>query len=168
MRALHPRGPYYIGGYSHGGRVVLEMAQQLKASGEEVGFVGIIDTWPCEGWSMGPRYWARWLENFPRWLVEDAKMSSRKENLDRLRRGGRVAFKRLRRVLGIGSPRSIQGRDRGRHGCLPPAGEHPQALGEKFSGLPGLRSLKILTAIDLGYKCFLFAVCWSSSIESIS
>lgn len=38
------QGPYQLGGYSMGGAVAFEMAQQLQARGHEVNFVGIIDT----------------------------------------------------------------------------------------------------------------------------
>jgi thioesterase domain-containing protein len=39
-----PEGPYQLAGYSMGGAVAFEMAQQLTARGHEVTFVGIIDT----------------------------------------------------------------------------------------------------------------------------
>lgn len=39
-----PEGPYQVGGYSMGGAVAFEMAQQLTARGHQVNFVGIIDT----------------------------------------------------------------------------------------------------------------------------
>ncbi len=39
-----PEGPYRLAGYSMGGAIVLEMAQQLRAKGREVSFLGIIDT----------------------------------------------------------------------------------------------------------------------------
>lgn len=39
-----PEGPYRLAGYSMGGAIVLEMAQQLCAKGREVSFLGIIDT----------------------------------------------------------------------------------------------------------------------------
>jgi thioesterase domain-containing protein len=39
-----PQGPYCLGGYSGGGCVAFEMAQQLAARGEPVAFVGMIDT----------------------------------------------------------------------------------------------------------------------------
>jgi thioesterase domain-containing protein len=39
-----PQGPYQLGGYSMGGAVAFEMAQQLVARGHQVDFVGIIDT----------------------------------------------------------------------------------------------------------------------------
>jgi thioesterase domain-containing protein/acyl carrier protein len=45
IRAVQPRGPYHLIGYSFGGMIAYEMAQQLTAAGETVGFVGMMDTW---------------------------------------------------------------------------------------------------------------------------
>ncbi|MGN6280974.1 thioesterase domain-containing protein, partial [Frateuria sp.] len=47
MRQVQPRGPYYLGGYSMGGTVALEVARQLRAAGEEVAFVGLFDAYPA-------------------------------------------------------------------------------------------------------------------------
>ncbi len=44
LRALQPSGPYYLGGYSGGGIVAYEMAQQLLAAGERVGALVLLDT----------------------------------------------------------------------------------------------------------------------------
>ncbi|MBW4498234.1 MAG: amino acid adenylation domain-containing protein [Scytonema hyalinum WJT4-NPBG1] len=44
MQIIQPNGPYYIGGYSFGGIVALEIAQQLHRQGEKVGFLAMIDT----------------------------------------------------------------------------------------------------------------------------
>jgi aspartate racemase len=41
---FQPEGPYLLGGYSMGGTVAFEMAQQLVARGHTVAFLGIIDT----------------------------------------------------------------------------------------------------------------------------
>jgi amino acid adenylation domain-containing protein len=46
MRKFQPEGPYYIGGYSFGGLVAFEMARQLRDTGQEVGFLGLLDTYP--------------------------------------------------------------------------------------------------------------------------
>ena len=46
MRQAQPQGPYFIGGYSFGGLVAFEMARQLQAAGEEVAFLGMVDTYP--------------------------------------------------------------------------------------------------------------------------
>jgi thioesterase domain-containing protein/acyl carrier protein len=45
IRALRPRGPYLLAGYSGGGVVAFEMAQQLKALGEEVPLLVFFDTY---------------------------------------------------------------------------------------------------------------------------
>lgn len=44
VRAVQPRGPYYLGGGSMGGMVALEMARQLKAEGEAIGLLVLFDT----------------------------------------------------------------------------------------------------------------------------
>lgn len=43
MRSVQPRGPYYLGGWSFGGAVAFEIAQQARRAGGEVGFVAIMD-----------------------------------------------------------------------------------------------------------------------------
>ncbi|HEX5054373.1 MAG TPA: SDR family NAD(P)-dependent oxidoreductase [Planctomycetota bacterium] len=45
LREIQPHGPYFLGGYSGGGVVAFEMAQQLRQVGEPVAFLGMIDTW---------------------------------------------------------------------------------------------------------------------------
>lgn len=44
MRRVQPAGPYDIGGFSFGGLIAYEMAQQLSQSGETVALLGLIDT----------------------------------------------------------------------------------------------------------------------------
>ena len=44
MRAVCPNGPYHLLGFSFGGLVAYEIAQQLKAAGLPVGLVGMLDT----------------------------------------------------------------------------------------------------------------------------
>lgn len=46
VKKVQPQGPYNFVGFCIGGIVAFEMAQQLKAEGEEVEFLGLIDTWP--------------------------------------------------------------------------------------------------------------------------
>ncbi|RYZ35737.1 MAG: non-ribosomal peptide synthetase, partial [Myxococcaceae bacterium] len=43
VRSLQPHGPYLLGGWSLGGNIALEMAQQLQRQGEPVALVAIID-----------------------------------------------------------------------------------------------------------------------------
>jgi amino acid adenylation domain-containing protein len=42
---VRPSGPYLLAGYSFGGYVAFEIAQQLRRQGEEVAFLAILDTW---------------------------------------------------------------------------------------------------------------------------
>ena len=58
IRARQCEGPYHLCGYSFGGLVAFEMARRLKASGEAVGLVGLIDAMP------GPLHWP-----LPRWVT---------------------------------------------------------------------------------------------------
>jgi thioesterase domain-containing protein/non-ribosomal peptide synthetase component F len=44
IRRVQPHGPYHLGGYCLGGTVAYEMAQQLKAQGEEVALLALFDT----------------------------------------------------------------------------------------------------------------------------
>lgn len=46
IRQVQPVGPYYLMGTCMGGVVTYEMAQQLRASGQEVAFLGLVETWP--------------------------------------------------------------------------------------------------------------------------
>jgi len=46
MRELQPAGPYFIGGRSLGGMIAFEMARQLRAHGQEVGLLALLDTYP--------------------------------------------------------------------------------------------------------------------------
>jgi acyl transferase domain-containing protein/thioesterase domain-containing protein/NAD(P)-dependent dehydrogenase (short-subunit alcohol dehydrogenase family)/acyl carrier protein len=44
IRAVQPHGPYYFLGYSFGGVLAFEMAQQLAAAHEPLGMLGMLDT----------------------------------------------------------------------------------------------------------------------------
>lgn len=48
LRGLQPHGPYYLMGYSLGGTLAQGIAARLEAAGEEVAFLGLLDTWPPE------------------------------------------------------------------------------------------------------------------------
>ncbi|MDM2943428.1 enterobactin non-ribosomal peptide synthetase EntF [Citrobacter sp. Cm038] len=43
-----PHGPYYLLGYSLGGTLAQGIAARLRARGETVAFLGLLDTWPPE------------------------------------------------------------------------------------------------------------------------
>jgi thioesterase domain-containing protein len=44
IRKLQPRGPYYLGGSCMGGMVAFELARQLRAEGEEVALLLLLDS----------------------------------------------------------------------------------------------------------------------------
>jgi len=44
IKRIQPKGPYYLGGYCLGGMVAYEMAGQLEAEGEKVGFLALLST----------------------------------------------------------------------------------------------------------------------------
>ena len=45
MRSVQPQGPYYIGGWCAAGPLAVEIARQLVASGEHVGYLVLFDSW---------------------------------------------------------------------------------------------------------------------------
>ena len=44
MQTVQPQGPYLLGGWSLGGLIAFEIAQQLQAQGQQVSFLGLLDT----------------------------------------------------------------------------------------------------------------------------
>jgi thioesterase domain-containing protein/aryl carrier-like protein len=44
IRTVQAEGPYYLGGFSFGGIIAFEMAQQLKKQGQEVAFLFLLDS----------------------------------------------------------------------------------------------------------------------------
>jgi amino acid adenylation domain-containing protein len=45
LRKAQPEGPYYLGGYSFGGLVALEVARRLMEAGQEIGLLALVDTY---------------------------------------------------------------------------------------------------------------------------
>jgi thioesterase domain-containing protein len=86
MRELQPNGPYLIAGWCYGGIVAVEMAQQLLKQGEEVAFLGLLETvaaapawWSFSYYahrlgcalSMKPAAWLRYIQEkikYRKWL----------------------------------------------------------------------------------------------------
>jgi thioesterase domain-containing protein/acyl carrier protein len=58
LRRVQREGPYQLIGYSFGGVIAYEMARQLLASGEDVSFLGLLDT-PAPGYVFP--LWVRFL-----------------------------------------------------------------------------------------------------------
>jgi amino acid adenylation domain-containing protein len=67
VRAVQPEGPYHLAGWSFGAYVAFEMASQLEQQGQEVGFVGLLDSmssvltqaWPGSARAGAPLMMAR-------------------------------------------------------------------------------------------------------------
>jgi amino acid adenylation domain-containing protein len=58
MQTIEPNGPYFLGGYSFGGLVAFEIAQQLQAQGKEIALLALFDV-PAPGYNK--RLLGRWL-----------------------------------------------------------------------------------------------------------
>jgi surfactin family lipopeptide synthetase A len=74
IRAVQPKGPYYLTGGSFGGLVAFEMAQQLQAEGEQVAMLALLDTY-CPLHSLAQRvrcHWAHLVERGPVTYTADA------------------------------------------------------------------------------------------------
>jgi aspartate racemase len=56
LRSAQPEGPYYLGGYSFGGYVALEMARRLLRQGEEVRSLVLLDTYVGGSQSLLERF----------------------------------------------------------------------------------------------------------------
>lgn len=65
VRAVQPKGPYHLGGYSMGGWIAFEMAQQLRKAGQEVAVLAAMGT-PApmggdgpmaDSWKWAANYW---------------------------------------------------------------------------------------------------------------
>ena len=55
IRSVQPRGPYFLGGFSFGGLVAFEMAQQLRQSGQQLALLVLIDPTPPRCSDVGAR-----------------------------------------------------------------------------------------------------------------
>jgi amino acid adenylation domain-containing protein len=74
IRAFQPAGPYYLGGYSIGGVIAFEVAQQLHRLGERVALLALLDgapigalPWTVYGRVVGSHIRSRWLMHLRRW-----------------------------------------------------------------------------------------------------
>lgn len=45
IQTVQPQGPYFLIGWSAGGTIAFEMAQQLLQQGQQIAFLGVMDTW---------------------------------------------------------------------------------------------------------------------------
>ncbi len=112
VRAVQPRGPYYLVGACMGGVVAYEMAQQLRAAGQEIGLVALLETWPpvmtAGGW-FRPGARARALL-----LLVAGRLRLYLQTLARLRGRRQLRFlrERLRMLVQIVTQRDLWRGDR--------------------------------------------------------
>lgn len=62
MRSVRPQGPYLLCGFSFGGLVAYEMAQQLRKQGEEAPFLALFDTYAPRLYTDVMRAESKWHE----------------------------------------------------------------------------------------------------------
>jgi thioesterase domain-containing protein len=96
LRLAQPRGPYFLGGYSFGGLVALEMARRLALAHEDVRALTLVDTYlPAakKGQSLLGRFFS---------LSQEQKLAYVKKRLTRYGRGIR------RRIDALSLPQAIK------------------------------------------------------------
>ena len=78
IRTVQPKGPYLFGGFSFGGLVAYEMAQQLRARGEDVSLLVLFDTYPGNLDPVGSSLMKLMLQPKRKNLVRDLTRAARK------------------------------------------------------------------------------------------
>ena len=118
IKTVQPEGPYFLGGYCFGGRVVLEMAQQLHAQGKRVALLAMIDSY-APGYPKLRPWFDREVKQRFLYHWGNLKGTSAKEELDYVLQKGKILKNRLktfanRRIswlyltLGIALPPRLQ------------------------------------------------------------
>lgn len=72
LRQAQPQGPYALCGYSFGGLVALEMGRALRARGEQVELLCLVDPYLRRGLPAWRRAWLRARGALGRWMQMDA------------------------------------------------------------------------------------------------
>jgi len=107
VRTIQSEGPYYLGGYSFGGSVALEMAQQLQAQGERVDLLAILDHTPPPAryrwFSCTPTAMLELVLNAVLWFMEDIWRAGETHRLAALFSQARVARHRILSLLRRGN-----------------------------------------------------------------
>jgi amino acid adenylation domain-containing protein len=89
IRSLQAKGPYFVGGFSLGGLIAYEMAQQLRAMGEEVGLLVLFDTYPGNLKSVTASVlrlllspsWQHWVHDLPNKAMKRLRRALRSRNV---------------------------------------------------------------------------------------
>jgi amino acid adenylation domain-containing protein/FkbH-like protein len=64
LRSFRPHGPYCLGGYCFGGNVAYEMARQLRATGETVAVLALLNSIPPDSHYRNAEFSFRWWGRF--------------------------------------------------------------------------------------------------------
>ena len=103
IKTVSPRGPYLLGGYSSGGTVAFEMAQQLRARGDHVAPLVLIDADAPESLGppqLNPRSAFEYVRNLMTWPIDDDFFrSGLGAAVGRLRSKARMLGARLTRLV---------------------------------------------------------------------
>lgn len=70
LRVVQPQGPYFLGGWSSGGIVALEMAKQLESQGQEVKLLALLDSLV-----MSPERLDLFLDNLRQLTTDEGMLS---------------------------------------------------------------------------------------------
>jgi len=76
MREVQPHGPYLLGGMCRGAHIAFEMATQLKAQGETVSLLAILDTWVMENTMYSYLFYLNYYYHRMKWF---SKLSVREK-----------------------------------------------------------------------------------------
>jgi amino acid adenylation domain-containing protein len=96
VRKAQPEGPYYLGGYSFGGLVALEVARRLVEAGQEIGMLALVDTYFVSR-QAGPSLLSRFFS-----LSSEQKLAYLRKRATRYRRGIK------RRIDSLALPRAVK------------------------------------------------------------
>jgi thioesterase domain-containing protein len=101
---FRPEGPYLLGGFCFGGIVAFEMARQLRARGQAVALLALLESVPPgrSRWKWDQRTARCFLRNLQSW-VDDLVQRGPGELVDRVTRKARRVQKRLAAQLHIGA-----------------------------------------------------------------
>lgn len=108
LRRVQAKGPYHLVGYSLGGSVAYEMARQLRAAGDEVGLLVLIDAGNRDGLVTGLQRVARKLSGHLARMSEQPPWRWAAYLMGALRKeGARLRAGRLPRRFMVRSPKPL-------------------------------------------------------------
>jgi acetoacetyl-CoA synthetase len=120
MRRVQPTGPYAVGGYSFGGLVAWEIAQQLSRAGETVELVTLIDT-HVHGRYLPLWEWVRYCSGWLGVTWRRLRSLPLRGQVDYLRKKAMVLRDRWRVAMGLNPRHPELVGDVLREANLPPA-----------------------------------------------